>query len=299
MTQVIISNPYDKQEGMWLKGSFHNHTTNSACGSQTLETVYRMYGQYDFLGISDHDFITVHEGKRSITTVFEAMEVSSPQRHMLLINPPRSMMDSYSNEFSVERYQQYSDLCTKQGGMSVLVHPNRYYSQYWPIEDMLAMPCYTGIEIVNGEGNPAFDIAFDKWDALLSAGRKVWGFGGDDFHVYGQEKRTWNMVLAEQNTNESITSAMKSGSFYVSTGYGFESIHAAAGTIEFKLLASEGLDRMYKYATLFGKDGNVLFETSGRFNSVSYKCRGDEGYVRAAVYLEGGFGAFSQPLFVG
>jgi hypothetical protein len=298
MAPFIISNPYDKQQGMWLKGSFHNHTTNSACGSQPLETVYRMYGQYDFLGISDHDFITANEGNRSIPTVFEAMEVSSPQRHMLLVSPSRSIMDNYSNEFSIEKYQRLSDLCIVQGGMSVLVHPNRYYSQFWPIEDMQAMSDYTGIEVVNGEGNPEYDIAFDKWDALLSAGRKVWGFGGDDFLVYGQEKRTWNMVLADENTNESIIAAMKAGSFYVSTGYGFESIATVDGSIEFKLLSSEGLDRMYKYVTLFGKDGNVLYETSGRINSVSYNCRGDEGYVRAAVYLEGGFGAFSQPLFV-
>ncbi|TVY03358.1 phosphoesterase [Cohnella terricola] len=294
---MVISNPYDKQ-GIWLKGSFHNHTTNSACGSQPLETVYRMYGQYDFLGISDHDFITAHEGERSIPSVYEALEVSSPLRHMLLINPPRSIMDDYSNAFSIERYQQLSDLCTRYGGMSVLVHPNRYYSQFWPIEDMLAMNDYTGIEVINGEGNPEYDIAFDKWDALLSAERKVWGFGGDDFHVYGQEKRAWNMVLAEQNTNASILTAMKAGSFYISTGYGFKSIRTEGGTITFNLLSSEGLDRMYKYITLIGRDGNILYETSGRINSVSYNCRGDEGYVRAAAYLEGGFGAFSQPLFI-
>lgn len=292
-----IANPYDKQ-GTWLRGSFHNHTTNSACGTQPLDIVYRMYGQYDFLGISDHDFITTHEGKRTIQTVFEAMEVSSPERHMLLVSPPRSIMDNFSNAFSVEAYTRFSDMCIANGGISVLVHPNRYFSQYWPVEDMLAMSGYTGIEVVNGDGNPEYDIAFDKWDALLSAGRKVWGFGGDDFHVYGQEKRTWNMVLADQNTNESILDAIKAGSFYVSTGYGFESIRTEGNRIEVKLQSSERLDRMYKFVSFIGKNGEVLAETSGRFASAAYECKGDEGYVRVAVYLEGGFGAFSQPLFV-
>ncbi|WP_247741004.1 PHP domain-containing protein [Cohnella sp. LGH] len=95
-----IANPYTNQ-GTWLKGSFHNHTTNSD-GWFPLETVYKMYGGYDFLGISDHDKITKHEGKREIPTVFEAIEVSSRQTHMLLVQPPHKIMEDYSNEFTIE-----------------------------------------------------------------------------------------------------------------------------------------------------------------------------------------------------
>ncbi|XEC93990.1 phosphoesterase [Paenibacillus tarimensis] len=291
-----IINPYDKS-GKWLRGAFHNHTSDSD-GWFPLETVYKMYEDYDFLGISDHDIITKHAMERRIPTVFEAIEVSSRQTHMLLVNPPPSIMTDYSNTFSIENYQRLTDMTVANGGFSVLVHPNRYFSNYWTLEDMLRLQSYTGIEVFNGDGNPEYDIAFDKWDALLSAGRKVWGFGNDDSHVYGQEKRVWNMVLAEDNTNESITSAITNGSFYVSTGYGFDAIRTEGSTIVADLRSNPLLDAMYKYVTLFGRDGKVLYEETGRMKRVAYECKGDEQYVRFSVYLEGGFAAFSQPLFI-
>jgi hypothetical protein len=160
------------------------------------------------------------------------------------------------------------------------------------------MERYLGIEVYNGDGNPEYDIAFDKWDALLSAGRKVWGFGNDDSHVYGQEKQAWNMVMATENSNEAIIDAIIKGSFYVSTGYGFDAIRVKGNTITADLRSNELLDKMYKYVTLFGKDGKVLQESTGRIKQVQYECKGDEGYVRIAAYLEGGYAAFSQPLYV-
>ncbi|NOU86360.1 phosphoesterase [Paenibacillus sp. LMG 31460] len=293
---TVIINPYDRK-GIWLRGSFHNHTTNSD-GHHPLSTVYRMYHDYDFLGISDHDLITEHEGEHTIGTVFEAIEVSSSQTHMLLVHPPRSLMDDYSNEFSITNYQRLSDICIENGGLSILAHPNRFFSHYWRHEDMLSMQRYNGIEVVNGDGNPEYDIAFDKWDYLLSAGRRVWGFGNDDSHVYGQEKRAWNMVLTEENTNGAILTAIREGSFYVSTGYGFDGIRVEDGQIIYDLRSSPLYDKMYKYVTLIGKDGCILHEETGRINQVKYTVKGDEGYIRIAVYLEGGFGAFAQPIFV-
>jgi len=291
-----ITNPY-VETGNWLKGSFHNHTTNSD-GWFPLETVYKMYGGYDFLGISDHDKITKHEGERNIPTVFEAIEVSSRQTHMLLVKPPHVIMENYSSEFTIENYQRFVDLTVENDGFAVLVHPNRYFSNFWELEDMLKMERYLGVEVYNGDGNPEYDIAFDKWDAILSAGRKVWGFGNDDSHVYGQEKRAWNVVRAKENTNEAIIEAIKEGNFYVSTGYGFEAIRVEGDTIVVDLRSNDLLDKMYKYVTFFGKDGQVLKETTGRINQATYECKGDENYVRVAVYLEGGYSAFSQPLFV-
>jgi hypothetical protein len=164
---------------------------------------------------------------------------------------------------------------------------------------MLEMNNYTGIEILSGCGdNVQLDVAFDKWDQLLTAGKKVWGFGNDDFHKFGQERRAWNVALCEENTKASILESIKMGSFYVSTGYGFEGIHSEGNTIRIVLKKNEIMDNMYKYVTLIGKDGKVLYEQSGRMKEVEYQCRGDEGYVRVAAYLEGGYGAFSQPLFI-
>jgi len=291
-----LVNPY-RDHGIWLRGSFHNHTSNSD-GHHPLSTVYRMYQDYDLFAISDHDLVTAHTGESRIPTLFEAVEVSSPQCHMLLVHLPDDLMDDYSPEFTIDNYEYLSAKCVDHGGFSVLVHPNRYYSQYWKLEDMLALKSYTGIEVINGDGFPQFDIAFDKWDEVLSHGRRVWGFGNDDFHAYGQERRAWNMVLAAENSKEAVLTAVRQGSFYVSTGFDFESIRTEGSTIHIHLRSGEHWDRMYKYVTLIGKNGEVLHEKTGRFSELDYTCRGDEGYVRIAAYLEGGFGAFSQPIFI-
>jgi hypothetical protein len=250
------------------------------------------------LAISDHNLITAHTGESSIPTLFEAVEVSSPECHMLLVHLPDHFMDDFNYAFTVDNYERLSAACVANGGFSVLVHPNRYYSQYWKLEDMLAMRSYTGIEVINGDGFPQYDIAFDKWDAILSQGRRVWGFGNDDFHAYGQERRAWNMVQAEENTKEAVLKAVRQGSFYVSTGFGFEEIRTEGMKIDISLQSGEHWDGMYKYVTLIGKHGQVLHEQTGRFSQLSYTCKGDEGYVRIAAYLEGGFGAFSQPIFI-
>lgn len=293
-----ITNPYDRP-GQWFKGSFHIHSTFSRCGWHSMDELALAYRDYDFLAITDHDSITNSEGYIENKTVFKGFEVSSPVCHMLLVNPPENIMEGFANEFTVENYQRLSDECIKNGGLSVLNHPNRYNGQHWEMDDMLALKGYTGIEIYSGDGiHVEEDVAFDKWDSLLSSGKKVWGFGNDDFHHWGQERRVWNVVLAESNTHESIISSIKEGSFYVSTGYGFDSITADGNTIKIKLKKNKLFDRMYKYVTLFGSGGSVLDEKTGRFDSMEYECIGSEGYVRIAAYVEGGYGAFSQPIFV-
>ncbi len=73
-----------------------------------------------FFAVSDHNLVMRHTEESRIPNLFEAVEVSSSECHMLL------------------------------------VHPNRYYSQYWKLEDMLAMKSYSGIEVINGDGPPQY-----------------------------------------------------------------------------------------------------------------------------------------------
>jgi hypothetical protein len=295
---MILKNPYDTN-GKWLRGSFHIHTTFSGCGWHSIHEIELAYHDYDFLAITDHDYITNTDGHFNGKTIFNGFEVSSPECHMLLVNTPDNIMDNFTNEFTIENYQRLSNTCIKAGGISILNHPNRIHGQQWDIKNMIEMTDYTGMEVFSGDGiNIEEDIAFDKWDELLTQGKKVWGFGNDDFHHFGQERRVWNVVLAAENTKEAIMKSIKSGSFYVSSGFGFRSIVTDGNKIIVNLKKNDLFDRMYKYVTLFGSEGKVLCEKTGKIDSVEYECSGDEGYVRVAAYLEGGYAAFSQPIFI-
>lgn len=293
-----IINPY-LNDGVWLKGSFHNHSANSLCGKETLEKIYEIYSNYDFFAVSDHDIVSEMLENIRDTSIFPAIEVSSSKSHFLLINPPDNIMDDYSNDFTIENYQRLSDLCIKNFGISMICHPNRFSGEFWEENDMKELKGYTGIEILSGCGDIIEeDVAFDKWDMLLSENRKIWGFGNDDFHLPGQEKRVWNMVLAEHNSKESILESIKRGSFYVSTGYEFDFLEVEGNTIITTLKSNYLLDKLNKYVRFIGKNGKVLKEVSQKSNRFEYECIGIEGYVRVEAYLEGGYGVFSQPFFV-
>jgi hypothetical protein len=292
-----ILNPYAKS-GTWLRGSFHIHTIASTCGWHSVDEILLAYQDYDFLAITDHDRLS-RLSEAAGKALFNGLEVSSPNGHMLLINPPEIILNGYSNEFSVANYQKLAELCTTNGGIAILNHPNRFSGISWRLDRMQDISGYTGIEIYSGDGVVyEEDIAFNVWDQLLSGGRKIWGFGNDDFHHWGQEKRVWNMVLTDSNTPEAILEAVRAGSFYISTGFGFETIENSAGCIRVVLKNNRVLEKMYKYITFFGRNGRKLHEVTGRVQEVEYYCTGDEGYVRVAAYHEGGQAAFSQPLVV-
>lgn len=293
-----IENPYARNGG-WLRGSFHIHTTDSACGWHSLDEVLLAYRDYDFLAITNHDRISRLPGAAG-KTFFHGWEVSSPFAHMLLVNSAaESLPDDYSKVFSLANYEKLAKLCIDNGGIAVLSHPNRVSSTHWRLDQMKALCGYTGIEVYSGDGVVyEEDLAFDCWDQLLSDGKKIWGFGNDDFHHWGQEKRVWNMVLAAKNDPATILGAVKAGSFYISTGFGFETIETSTNRIRVKLKNSAILQKMYKYVTFFGREGRKLHEVTGKIQEAEYCCTGDEGYVRVAAYCDGGHAAFSQPLWI-
>ena len=83
------------------------------------------------------------------------------------------------------------------------------------------------MEIYSGDGiHIEEDVGLRLWDKVLSTGRRIWGIGNDDFHHWGQERRVWNVVQASARTPSAVLDALRRGSFYVSTGYGFDAIEA-------------------------------------------------------------------------
>ena len=130
----------------------------------------------------------------------------------------------------------------------------RIFGQHWSVEELLETRGLIGMEVFSGDGiHVDQDVGFELWDRVLSAGRHLWGFGNDDFHHWGQERRVWNVVCAEARTPEAILSAMKRGSFYVSTGFGFSGISSDDSSVTFRLRSdTPQYKNAYHYLTLYG-----------------------------------------------
>ncbi len=293
-----LISPY-RENVKWYRGSFHIHSNFSGCGWHSIEELALAYRDYDFMSVTDHDRVTTETEELKGKVLLRGFEVSG-QNHMLLVNETMNIKSDYTNDYSVEAYSALAKEVVDNGGFSVINHPCRLSGQHWSFEDIMASTSILGLEVFSGDGiNVAEDVGFELWDRVLSNGKKFWGLGNDDFHHWGQERRVWNVVNARSLDTKGILEAIRGGDFYISSGYGFDSIKCSENTITYNLKSDKPqFVNAHKYLTLYGKDGKVLAEKTGKFMNFTYTVKGDEGYVRAEVYVQGGYGGFAQPIFI-
>jgi predicted metal-dependent phosphoesterase TrpH len=193
------------EDGTWLRGNFHTHTTVSD-GGHTLEDTADHYFrfcryksspwmQYRFLAITDH----TTSGKKEMYRPIEGTDPDNGRciliegredsygHHILGIGCRMTFQEDIiqkdSEDYTLEDYQRVIDEIVKDGGIAILAHPHWRFSDYFSGEMAQKLENYTAIEIINGDlfTGPGH-LATDVWDAALTAGKRVWATGNDDFH---------------------------------------------------------------------------------------------------------------------
>ena len=286
---LSLESPYLDTKTPWLKGNLHAHTTESDGRRPPQEVVddYAARG-YDFLMISDHDKLVPPESVNARGMVLiPGNEVTAKGPHLLHINaksfiPPQ------------EDRQKILDAIVEEQSIAVINHPNWEDNfNHCPQEKLAAWKNYAGIEIFNGvirrlTGSP---LATDRWDRLLGAGRRVWGFANDDSHQDFDVELGWNVVRAKDRSANSIVAALAAGSFYASTGIAIERVEAHGRTLHVK---APNAERMVVVANL----GRRIHQLDG--NEVTYHLPYDCGYSYIRVECYGGAEktAWTQPFFV-
>ncbi len=278
--------------GEWLRANFHTHagTGKGTCGVHEIEDVVAAYkeAKYDVLTISNHDLysdVRELQAKYEITLLNGFEHSIGP--HVLCIGTKDRILGSY---------QEVIDECSRQGGFTIICHPNWQKKEYWPWEELDALEGHAGIEIYNGvifrlNGT---GLATDAWDHLLSQGRKVWGFGSDDFHRWFDMARAWNVIYSLSKEQEDIKEAIRNGAFYISTGLILNEYECDGKKIRIMARSKDTYvkESIYRF---IGKDGRVLSEqNNGRGE---YEFTGDESYVRVQVISEHGAMLWTQPVF--
>jgi len=287
-----IEHPYrGLTGGEWLRGQLHSHTTASD-GERPMRQVINDYARrgYDFLMISDHDIHTSAADYKKIDNkgmvLIPGNEVSRNGPHLLHVNSERRV------EPDPLRQKVINDI-NKGRGFAVINHPNWGSTfNHCDQEKLEQWIDYVGIEIFNGvigrlQGS---QFATDRWDMLLTNGRRVWGFANDDSHAAkGDVELGWNMVYTKKRTVAGICDAMRAGKFYGSTGVTIDRIQVRGSTIRI-----EAADAHRIVAVRGGGGRCAVVDGSAIELEVPPKSK----YVRFECYGSGEKVAWTQPFFL-
>ncbi|MCX5758154.1 MAG: CehA/McbA family metallohydrolase [Candidatus Hydrogenedentes bacterium] len=284
-----IVNPYLGSSTAWMKGNLHTHTTNSD-GPHSPQATIGAYAElgYDFLMLSDHDRLTdaaVLDPRGMV--LIPGNEITADGPHVLHVGA-RSLVSPHSDR------QRVFDAIRAQGGFAVCSHPNwEPHFNHCPQKMLMAWTGYTGIEIYNGvvewlEGNPC---ATDRWDQLLAAGKRVWGFAHDDCHRAEDLGIAWLMLQSREQTPDGVVDALRNGRFYASTGVAITSIRVRENHIRVETGAPCRISALsdYGYRRAMA-DGTVIeFEVppNPRYTYIRVECAGNYGRM-----------AWTQPFFL-
>ncbi|MEW6751971.1 MAG: CehA/McbA family metallohydrolase [Candidatus Latescibacterota bacterium] len=288
----MIENPYgDLAGGQWLIGNLHAHTTRSD-GQREPQDVIDDYAErgHGFLMLSDHDIYTSLRDYAQLDPrgmcLIPGNEISANGPHLLHVGATCRVDPEADRQRVIDQVQA-------TGGFAIFNHPNWYASfNHCPQEVLERCQGYLGLEIYNAvisrlEGSP---YATNRWDLLLTAGRRVWGFANDDSHwAQGEVGLGWNAVYVAEPTREAVLEALCTGRFYASTGVEIYNVEVDGDAI---LVETENAARIV-----------ALREGARRFAQVDAPClevNVPEGarYVRFECWGSGESFAWTQPLFV-
>jgi hypothetical protein len=288
----LIDHPYaDLTAGQWLRGNLHAHTTRSD-GERSMQTTIDDYAArgYGFLMISDHDIYSSPEALAECDSrgmvLIPGNEITANGPHLLHVNADR-MLDPHKPR------QQVLNEARSSRGFIIACHPDFQASFNHCTQEQLAEWIgYLGIEICNAiiarlEGSP---LATNKWDVLLSRGRRLWGFANDDCHrAKGDVGLAWNVAYVKERTAAGVTDALASGRFYASTGVNITGISVSANRIRIETSNADRIVALQQHAKRFATaDGK----------SIEVNVPSDATYVRFECFGRGEQMAWTQPFFV-
>ncbi len=300
----------------WYKGNTHTHTLNSD-GDSSPDDVARWYREhgYQFLVLSDHNFITSPDGLNAL--------LGADERFLLI--PGEEITDRvqgkplHINGLAVERLvmpqggatiaealQRDIDAIRAANGVPHLNHPNFGWSvtaaDIQRVKNDRLFEIFNGHPMVNNMGGGGMPGLEEMWDIILSSGKLLYGLATDDAHDFKRAGdpsasgpgRGWVVVRAPRLGAREMIDALERGDFYASTGVELVDVQRSTARVEIRIKA----DSWSRYTTRFiGRDGRVLAETGE--NPAIYTVKGDEGYVRAVVLESNGKKAWVQPVMLG
>jgi hypothetical protein len=299
----------------WLKGNTHTHTQYSD-GDSPPELVVDWYEahDYDFLFLTDHNILIPDDHlaklQRGSLPIWQGEEVTMAAVHVNglgvtdLVAPPwpgKSIREPDVTESHTERVRWAVEHILAMGGVAHVNHPNYLYTL--TIDDLMAAGDFGLLEVANGhngvhnEGDATHPSTEVIWDALLTAGGRIWGVASDDAHYfqtwgdnYSNPGRGWLQVEAESARMSDVLESLRAGRFYGSSGLELSAYEASGSEISLELAGDAAT------VELIGPGGAVLETVDG--DRARFALRASAGpYVRVRATAPDGRQLWTQPVF--
>jgi len=297
---VNWQNPYEQRRGRWLRGNLHAHATPlSPCASVPIADLGAAYAQrgLDFLSVSEH--MAASAPACDGLVMLPGLEWNSRSRYMA----NRSL--TYQHHLGVYSLdvdtleaavlcRDPHELCAgfaSQQTLLVANHPNWLLPEHYDHYTLhLLAEGLDGLEIYNAqmEWDEGEADATGRWDRLLSTGRPLLGFAGDDAHAAAEAGQAWLAARVDGDGPEAVFQALKHGNFYCSTG------------VELADIGREGDElfvRMEREARIrvIGRLGRLLAERVA--GELRWALPEGEDYARFQIMDRDWAQAWSQPFF--
>lgn len=220
--------PVPVQEGGapgWVVGDLHSHSLASDGALPLLDLVRRHRAAgYDFMASTEHNTPAAHwslaEAMRAVPgiTLIPGTELTTPGGHANVIGVPAGRWIDFRTQPGDGGLPKAFADARRQGAMIEVNHPYAdCTSCAWTFSPEEWKDAH-GIEVWNSIWDATDQKALDLWDSMLRRGRRVYAYGGSDFHrdpaPLGPATRVW----AASRRAKDIVDGLRNGSAVVTQG---------------------------------------------------------------------------------
>jgi len=282
-----LDHPYELEGGKWLRGNLHCHPRPREIPFD-VAVHYRKLG-YGFVVLTEHDHFystdDIDSWDNQGLVLIPGNEITKDGPHILHIGADRRIEPD-------ENRQKVIDQINSSSGFAVMNHPNLSGNfDSTPMDCLRKLQGYQAIEIYNdggarGVGNP---YATDKWDMLLTEGRRIWGIATDDYHGPLHAGNGWVMAYVQHRDRDGILEALQRGRFYASTGIRIDRIEVEGLYVRIEASNAQHIAASIEHGrTVATTDSSVL----------EVPVPPDATYVRFECWGTGRSQAWTQPFWV-
>ena len=292
---------YFPDDGIWLKGNIHSHSTESdgMFTPKELADLYASHG-YSFLSLTDHNVYVSHDDLSEEIILLTGLEHDieyGPDKctHIVgIASISKDCTDYLCKKYAKEELddQRLVDMMREDGQFVSLAHPvwSRMES-----EEILGLDRFHAIEVFNNGtehlchgGNAEI-----WWDMLLRHGKKVYATAVDDVHGAEDLFGGWICVKVLHRSRRAILDALFNGMYYSSNGPEIYDI----GVDGKQVYVSCSECREIHFVTYSPRGKSFFAESGASLTETTHTMVGTEAYVRVVCVDHEGKSAWSNPIF--